>query len=412
MSKDKLMNLFNADEIVRLCQDLVRIPSENPPGDTRDIANFAYEYLRSQGIPAEIVAPQPNMPNVICTVEGTSEGQHLVFNGHLDTYPAGDLDGWTHPPYDAVIDNGRMYGRGVADMKAGVACSLYAFSILAKHGGWPGKLSITLVSDEETGGTWGTEYLLRNYPDLRGDALLNGEPTSIQMASIGEKGHYWIKLVAKNKGGHGAYAFQGYSAVDTMLRCINDLRSYENLKASLPKFVQDELTKTKPVFDSLRGETATLASQRFSMNIGIINGGTNVNTQAEYCVALIDLRVPPGGSLEQAETFVQEVLNNHPNVKMQVIKSTKPTLSSPDNKLFKAVRANAKSICNEETVACFTFGLTDARYWRLYGVPAAVYGPNHYNMGSADEHIIVEELITAAKVHLAASWDYLLNIES
>lgn len=407
MNKNELMKQFDAAELIRICQQLVRIPSENPPGDTRAIAGFVYDYLRAQGLPAKLVAPRMEMPNVICTVEGEGAGRHLVFNGHLDTYPAGDLSGWTCDPYEAVVKDGRMYGRGVADMKAGVACSLYAFCMLAKYGGWPGKLSLTLVSDEETGGTWGTEYLLREHPELRGDALLNGEPSGCQMVSMGEKGTYWVKLVARKKGGHGAFIYQRRSAVDTMLACLDDLRAYENLQATLPAAAQREMKRAEPVFDSLRGEQATRAVQRFSVNVGIVRGGMNVNTQAESCEAHVDFRIPPGGSLQQAKDFIQDVLARHPDVKLELIKATEPTLSSPDNPLLQAVKANAESVRGEETVVCFTFGGTDARYWRLYGVPAAVYGPNHFNMGSANEYILVEDLITTGKVHVGASWDYL-----
>ncbi|GAB3794029.1 ArgE/DapE family deacylase [Virgibacillus kimchii] len=409
MNKKELENQFSEEDIITLCQKLVRIPSENPPGDTREIAEFVYEYLVSRGLPAKKIAPQSKMPNVVCTVEGEGEGPHLVFNGHLDTYPAGEKTNWDYHPYEATIDNGRIYGRGVADMKAGVACSLYAFTMLAKSGGWSGKLSITLVSDEETGGTWGTEYLLREYPELRGDALLNGEPTSCQMVSMGEKGNYWIKLIAQNKGGHGAYIFQKQSAVDSMLNCLIDFRKYETLKAELPREVKKEMEQSEQVFDALRGQGSTKAAQEFSMNIGMINGGTNVNTQAESCEAYIDLRIPPGGTLGQAQDFVKKTLKEHPNVSMELIKETKPTLSSPNNKLFQVVKENAELIRQKQSMSCFTFGLTDARYWRLYNIPAAVYGPNHYNMGSANEYIEVNDLIQAGKVHLLASWDYLTN---
>lgn len=407
MRKEELMQRFDADAVIELCRNLVRIPSENPPGDTTALAAYVRDYLLERGLPAEIVAPKPHMPNVVCTVEGTGGGRHLVFNGHLDTYPAGEVREWTRPPFEASVENGRMYGRGVADMKAGVACSIYAFCLLAEHGGWPGKLSLVLVSDEETGGTWGTEYLLRERPELRGDALLNGEPSACEMVSMGEKGTYWVRLTARNKGGHGAFIYQQRNAIDTMLSCIADLRAYETLEASLPASARREMERAEPVFDRLRGDGASRALQRFSLNVGILRGGLNVNTQPEICEAELDFRVPPGGSLQQAKDFVASVLRRHPDVTLELIKETEPTLSSPDNALLKAVRANADAVRGEETVVCFTFGGTDARYWRLYGVPAAVYGPNHHHMGSADEHIAVEDLITAAKVHAGASWDYL-----
>ena len=78
------------DEVVELCRGLVAVPSENPPGDTTAIAEHVAALLRQRNIPVEIIAPQPAMPNVVATVEGNGPGRHLVFNGHLDTFPVGD----------------------------------------------------------------------------------------------------------------------------------------------------------------------------------------------------------------------------------------------------------------------------------------------------------------------------------
>lgn len=411
MSKTKLMNTFNEDELIELCRDITRIPSETPPGDTRNLAEYIYNLFIDKGLPAKIIAPQKEMPNIVCTIEGNRPGKHLVYNGHLDIYPANDHKDWDYPPYDAVIDDGKLYGRGISDMKVGVAASIYSFMKLAEHGDFPGKVSITLVSDEQTGGEWGTEYLLKNYPELRGDALLNGEPSSCPMVSIGEKGTYWIRLFAKNHGGHGAYAHEGHNAIHDLLACLHDLRAYEQLSASLPADVTEALKDTKFTFDNIRGENSFEAVMKYSMNIGIINGGTNVNTQATTASADADFRIPPGGSMEEAVQFIDQVIKQHPNISYEVIKTTEPTLSSPTNPLLQAVKRNAEEIRGDKTVVCFTFGATDARFWRLYHVPAAVYGPNHHNMGAANEFVYVDDIKVVGKVHLAASYDYLHHIE-
>lgn len=411
MSKVELMKRFDEQELIELCLNLIRIPSETPPGDTRDLANYIYNLFIEKGLPAKIIAPQEEMPNVVCTIEGNRPGKHLVYNGHLDIYPANDHSEWDHPPYEAILENGKLFGRGIADMKTGVAASIYAFIKLSEQRDWAGKVSITLVSDEQTGGTWGTEYLLKNYPELRGDALLNGEPSSCPMVSIGEKGTYWIRLIAKNLGGHGAYAHEGHSAIHDLIACLNDLRNYEQLTAKLPADVIDALKDTKRVFDSIRGDNSSEAVMKYSMNIGKIKGGTNVNTQATIASAEVDFRIPPGGSMKEAVQFIQNTISKHPLITYEVIKTTEPTLSSPSNPLLKAVKESAEEIRGEETVICFTFGATDARYWRLYDVPAAVYGPNHHNMGAANEFVYVNDILTVGKVHLAASYTYLCDDE-
>src|SRR5687767_11432843 len=112
------------DAIVELCAGLVRIPSENPPGDTRRVADYVVDYLERQGLPYEVVAPQPSWPNVVATVEGSEPGRHLVLTGHLDVFPAGNPALWTMDPFSGAVRDGKLFGRGVTDMKAGDTASL------------------------------------------------------------------------------------------------------------------------------------------------------------------------------------------------------------------------------------------------------------------------------------------------
>src|SRR5690554_6470959 len=95
------------EKLIGLCQDLVRIPSENPPGDTTKIVDFVARYLEQQGVDYEIVAPEPTMPNVVASFEGGDAGKHLVLNGHLDTFPAGDPARWSFDPYSGEIRDGK-----------------------------------------------------------------------------------------------------------------------------------------------------------------------------------------------------------------------------------------------------------------------------------------------------------------
>ncbi|HHY95989.1 MAG TPA: M20/M25/M40 family metallo-hydrolase [Firmicutes bacterium] len=123
-------------------------------------------------------------------------GRHVVFNGHLDTFPVVDPATWSVSPFSGEVRGGRLYGRGAAYMKGGVAASLVAFVLLyTVRECLPGRVSLTLVSDEETGSTWGTNYLLQARPDLRGDGLINGEPSSPVNVRIGEKGMYWFRFL-------------------------------------------------------------------------------------------------------------------------------------------------------------------------------------------------------------------------
>ena len=126
--RDELLNRIDGrqDEWLRLLGDLVRRPSENPPGDTRAAAECVVEYLAGKGHPHEVIEPKPGMVNVVAATD-RGPGRSVILNGHLDTFPVGDRSGWERDPFSGEVIDGKVFGRGVADMKAGTAASLIAF---------------------------------------------------------------------------------------------------------------------------------------------------------------------------------------------------------------------------------------------------------------------------------------------
>ncbi|RYY81009.1 MAG: M20 family peptidase, partial [Comamonadaceae bacterium] len=164
------------DEVLDLCQRLIRIPSENPGGDTRAIADALTQELAHPGIELQRHEPQPGCVNLVAVVRGARPGPRVVMNGHLDTYPVGAREGWTQDPLGGERVGERIFGRGAGDMRAGVAALVHVMRALApQRSGMAGELALTLVADEETGGRWGTGWLLENVPEARGDYLLNAD---------------------------------------------------------------------------------------------------------------------------------------------------------------------------------------------------------------------------------------------
>src|SRR2546430_2327185 len=158
------------EEWLGLLADLVRRPSENPPGDTRAAADCLVEYLKRQGHAPEVVEPQPGMVNVVAATD-RAPGRSVILNGHLDTFPVGDRSGWERDPFSGEIVDGKVFGRGVADMKAGTTASLIAFSLLSElRDGWKGRLTFAAVADEETVGPGGAHYPVEHHPQLKAHA--------------------------------------------------------------------------------------------------------------------------------------------------------------------------------------------------------------------------------------------------
>src|SRR4029453_2636048 len=126
-----LADVVAADtRLIDLCRDLIGTPSENPPGDTRALAARLLQILTPIADDVRLVAGHPEMPNVVAVARGRDPGRRLVFNGHLDTFPVGDRALWSVDPLAGVVKDGKLYGRGVSDMKGGMAASILAFECL------------------------------------------------------------------------------------------------------------------------------------------------------------------------------------------------------------------------------------------------------------------------------------------
>lgn len=150
--------------VVELCRRLAATDSQNPPGDTGAIAQVCYDALAEvPGVEVRKVVAKAPMTNIVGRIAGGRPGRRLVFNGHLDTGSVADPSQWTVPPFGGVVRDGRIYGRGVCDMKAGLTAGIMALAMLALvREQFSGEFVVTLVADEGSGAQWGTTYLLEN----------------------------------------------------------------------------------------------------------------------------------------------------------------------------------------------------------------------------------------------------------
>ena len=162
-------------ETVEVLQRLVRFNTVNPPGNEREALEYLAGYLAEAGYRTELLGATPERPNLIATLEGAAAGPTLCYLGHVDTVLA-DPSEWSHDPWSGDLAAGYLWGRGAIDMKSQVAAEAVAAATLAR-GGWRparGALKLVFVSDEETGGDLGAQWLTRNHPDkVRCEMLLN-----------------------------------------------------------------------------------------------------------------------------------------------------------------------------------------------------------------------------------------------
>ena len=283
------------DTLIDFLSRFIQAKSPNPPGDTREAASFINRFLDEKGLPYRVIAPQEEMPNIVGSFDCSAPGRHLVLNGHIDVFPVGDGEGWTHGPWSGAVVDGRIYGRGANDMKCGTTASIFTFAYLHRiREQLKGRLTLTCVSDEETFGPWGARYLMEHHPEVLGDCCLNGEPSSPYTIRFGEKGSLWLAFTVQTPGSHGAYTHVSPSATKIAAKLISDLEALTEIHVSAPENVETALRRNAELIDKAQGQGATEILRKVTVNIGVIQGGLKVNMVPGTCVIELDIRLPIG----------------------------------------------------------------------------------------------------------------------
>jgi succinyl-diaminopimelate desuccinylase len=397
--KEQLMRWIDEDRatIIAFLCDFVRAKSPNPPGDTTRAAAHVASFLEAHQLPFRVIAPQPTMPNIVGSFVGPTPGHHLVLNGHIDVFPVDEQhEPWTHGPWSGAIADGKIYGRGVADMKAGTSASVFTYYYLYRiRDHLRGRLTLTAVSDEETFGPWGARYLMEQHPEVHGDCLLNGEPSSPLTIRFGEKGPLWLKFTVRTKGAHGAYTHLSPSATTLAARLILDLDEATTLQPSLPSDVAQALAGARDIVP------------RVTVNIGVIQGGLKVNIVPGTCWFEADIRVPPGLGKDAVMAKIHQILARYSEATVEELNYSAPSLCDPNHAMMGILRANARALGRPEPVPIVSLGGTDARLWRQRGIPSFVHGPYPRGMAQADEHVEIEEYLHIVRMHVLSAFDYL-----
>lgn len=413
MNDDKRALLDEVEKDRELLVDFlsrfVRAASPNPPGDTRDAVAHIRAFLDSRDLPYRIIDPKPEFPNVVCSFEGAAPGRHLVLNGHIDCFPVSENEQWTHGPWSGTLADGKIWGRGSADMKCGTTSSIMTFAYLHRlRHRLKGRLTLTAVSDEETFGPWGARYLMEKHPEVHGDCCLNGEPSSPLSIRFGEKGPLWLEFTVRTRGAHGAYTHLSDSATKIAARLIHDLESLEQMSSPAPGNVGAALELSRQTIDDAQGEGAADIVQQVTVNIGTVRGGAKVNMVPSECVIEADIRFPVGLEKQAVMDQVDAILEAYPQVSVREMIFNPPNWCDPEHEMVGIIQRNVKQLRGFEPQPVVSLGGTDTRLWRYNDVPAFIYGPFPHGMGSGDEHVEVEEFLHVLRTHLLSAYDYLM----
>jgi len=398
------------DELARLCADGLRVPAENPPGDTRAIADHYARVLDQAGLRAERVEPRPATVSLVATLPGRAARPRFTFNGHLDHFPADDHALWSYHPYGGEIREGKILGRGVSDMRGGLTASLFVCLLLhERRVPLRGPLHLMMVADEESGGAWGTGWLLERRPELAGEACLIGEPESPSGLRIGEKGKAQFRLVAEDASRHGGLG-TGDDVVVEIGAALQEARRIVEMPDTPPADLLPVLETMTRYWRTEHDRGRQWLYRRPSMAAGLIRGGIKVNVVPRRCEVEVDCRLPFGITPEDIRREVEGRLARAGLGRVR-FESMPPVFTasytSPDDPLVRLARANAAAATGHTPDLTITFAATDARYFRPRGVPTVIFGPRPNNMAAPDEFITIDDLVAVAKVHLATALDVL-----
>jgi succinyl-diaminopimelate desuccinylase len=399
--------------LVALCQTLGCQDSQNPPGDTTAIAAVCLDALTGvPGVSAAYATKKAPIVNVVARVQGGSPGRRLVLNGHLDIAQLASTENWTYPPFGGVAENGRIYGRGITDMKAGIAAEIMAARVLGPVASeLRGELVLTLAGDEGSGAENGSLHLLREVPHASGDAMLSGDVGSPEVMRFGEKGFARIEVIAHGKAAGGAHMYLGVNAIDLLVAALPSVAALNGHADPLPPDVLRAILAASEQSEEISGAGETAALRGITINVGRISGGHRPNAVPAEARAMLDIRFPPGTTAREVHRLVIAALENHPGVTCELHDHADPTWTSPKHELAGLVRKNATEILGHAPAATIRAGFSDARFYREHGIPSVGYGVTPHNGAAPDEYVEIEDLWTVCAVHTLTALDYLTASE-
>lgn len=376
-----VLQALDPGEVLADARALLAAPSENPGGTEEEVARVAVEILTDLGAAPEVVRGEAGRPSVVAAF-GSGSRPRLAWNGHLDVVPAGDPATWEHPPFAGTLVDGRLVGRGTADMKGAVGAALAATSAIVRSGvELRGTLELHLAADEERTGIHGTRVLWETGL-LDQDACIVGEPTELQLA-LAERGGAWVTATARGRAAHGSKPHLGVNAITSMARFL--LRIDEVLP-----------DREHPLVG------------RPTVNAALISGGSAPNVVPDRCEVDVDRRLIPGETspaevLAPFERLAASIATEHPEVELSF--AMREWTDAAEAPLDSAIADLLRTAVTEETgtrpADVGMTGITDARFYiNEAGIPTVICGPGSLDVAhTANESVALDELVAAARIY-------------
>ncbi|MDX5360186.1 MAG: acetylornithine deacetylase/succinyl-diaminopimelate desuccinylase family protein [Alphaproteobacteria bacterium] len=402
------------DELVALTRDLVRIPTVNPPGDAytpcaeliggwMKARGFTVEYVRGEGTPGD--SDRYPRTNVVGRIEGKGPGPCVHFNGHIDVVQAGQ--GWTVDPFEAVVKDGRIYGRGTCDMKGGLAAAMIAVDAILEAGiPFHGALEISGTVDEESGGYGGVGYMAQKgyFSKPRVDHVIIPEPLNVDRICLGHRGVWWAEVETLGRIAHGSMPFLGDCAVRHMGAFL------DRIERELIPALDARRTSMPVVPEGARAST---------LNINSIHGGLAEEFEGlpspcvpDSCRMVIDRRYlieeDPDDVKREVTGILERLATDRPGFRYRIrdILEFVPTMTDESAPVVQAVAREIAREFGKSPEYVVSPGTYDQKHIARFGhlKDCIAYGPGILDLAhQPDEFIVIDDMVASAKVMAGAA---------
>lgn len=388
---------IDLDEVVALTQRLVQVPSVHAPDQDRSeapAAEIVAEVMRGFGWEPVVEEVEPGRPNVHAVIDGGQPGPTLLFEGHTDVVSEQPEDAWTVPPFSGQIRGNRLYGRGSADMKSGVAAMLHAARAVEQSGPFPGRIKVAALCDEE-GMMLGVKHFVAQGHAADCDAAIVCEPEA-EEACTTSKGSIRLRVDLRGRMAHGAMPERGANPVPVLGRLLVWCAAYE---ADLRRRFGRHPTLGVPTVTP----TVVAGGELAQLNVVPADG-----------MLCLDVRTVPGIDHAQLIYEITDQVQQYAFVgwvggTVTVLDDRPATETPEDSPVVQAVFAGHRDVTGVDPAVGGVPGATDGTVlWRDANLPVVVYGPgDKWIAHQADEYVEVDDVKRKTEVYARAAYHFL-----
>ena len=403
MRTSDVLSRIDEGELIGLTRDLVRIPSVVRPGqpDATEAAVAAHceRWMREHGLEVDVHEVAPGRPNVLGSIGDPGSGPTLLLEGHTDVVTEGDPALWSRPPFGGDLVDGRIYGRGSADMKSGLAAAMVAAAAIKRSGvPFGGRLVVGALVDEE-GDMLGARHLCTTPLGRSLTAAIICEPEQNELC-LEQRGVVWARVTIRGRMAHGAMPEAGVNPITALGALLGEAPALER-----------RLRKLCSRSPYLRPPTVTP-----TVALAPVQGVPQSNVIPSMAQAVLDVRLTPGPDAEaiakEIHESCQRAMEACPGttVEWQPVNGYRlATRVEREEPLVKAMMKAVRQATGRAPKFGGVPGSTDGTILRTtLGIPIVTCGPgNRLIPHQVDEYVEVSEMVEAARIYVASALNFL-----